>query len=178
MSLWLRRLVIVLALATIFHAAAIWLLPSGIVALFTARSTERFGINHVATQGLPTDQSRSVVRPSPDLLYAVCLYDVSDHPLILESDLPDNYWSLSLFAANSDNFFAVNDRQVQGPHPRYLLARDAKPSGLPPDLAGLPVIQAPSKTGVVLFRNLVLDPKAIEAAEVAQKSAKCTPVGG
>jgi uncharacterized membrane protein len=178
MKLWLRRIVLVLALAAIFHLGAIWLLPSGIVALFTTRSAQRFGVNHAATQSLPTDQSRSVVRPSPDLLYAVCLYDVTEHPLVLESDLPDNYWSLSLFAANSDNFFAVNDRHVQGRHPRYLLARDAKPAGLPPDVADLPVIQAPSRTGVVLFRNLVLDPKAMDAAEAAQHSARCTPVGG
>jgi uncharacterized membrane protein len=102
---------------------------------------------------------------------------VSDHPLVLESDLPDTYWSLSVFASNSDNVFAVNDRQLQTQHPRYLLARDAKPAGLPPDLAALPVIQTPSATGVVLFRNLVLDPKAMDAAETAQHSARCTPVG-
>jgi uncharacterized membrane protein len=176
MSLWLRRIGITLALAALFHAAAIWLLPSGIVALFTARSAGRLGINHAAALPLPTDLSRSVVRPSPDLLYAICLFDVTDRPLILESDLPDNYWSLSVFASNSDNVFAVNDRQVQGSHPRYLLARDAKPPGLPPDLAELPVIQTPSATGVVLFRNLLLDPKAMDAAEAAQSSARCTPV--
>jgi uncharacterized membrane protein len=176
MTLWLRRIGITLALAILFHAAAIWLLPSWIVALFTARSAGRLGINHAAALPLPTDQSRGVVRPSPDLLYAACLFDVTDRPLILESDLPDDYWSLSVFASNSDNVFAVNDRQVQGRHPRYLLARDAKPAGLPPDLAALPVIQAPSATGVVLFRNLVLNPNAMDAAEAAQKSARCTPV--
>jgi uncharacterized membrane protein len=176
MSLWFRRILIVLVLAAGFHAATLYALPSGIVALFTARSAGRLGINRTATQSLPTDQSRSVVRPSPDLLYAVCLYDVTSHPLLLESDLPDNYWSLSLFASNSDNFFAVNDRQVEGRHPRYLLARDAKPAGLPADLAGLPVILAPSPTGVVLFRNLVLEAAAADTAQAAQQSARCTSV--
>jgi uncharacterized membrane protein len=175
-SPWPRRILATLLLAAACHAATLWIVPSGVVALFTMRSAARFGINHASVQPLPTDQSRSVVRPSPDLLYAVCLYDVTDHPLLLESDLPDDYWSLSVFADNSDNAFAVNDRQAATRHPRYLLARAAKPAGLPPELADLPVIQAPSGTGVVLFRYLVLDHGAMEQAAAAQRSARCTPV--
>ncbi len=174
MSLWFRRILIVLVLAAGFHAATIYALPSGIVALFTARSAGRLGINRAATQSLPTDQSRSVVRPSPDLLYAVCLYDVTSHPLLLEAICRTITGSLSLFASIPTISLPSIDHQVESRHPRYLLARDAKPAGLPTDLAGLPVIVAPSPTGVVLFRNLVLDAAAADTAQAAQQSARCT----
>ena len=178
MSAWPPRILITLLLAAGFHAAAIWLAPRAIVYIFMTRATAQMGVNHAAALPLPTDKSHTVVRPSPDLLYAACLYDVGTQPLLLESDLPDTYWSLSLFAANSDNFFAVNDQQVKTRHPRYVLALEAKPAGLPAELADVPVIVAPTRNGVVLFRNLVLDPTAMADAETAEHSARCTPVGG
>jgi uncharacterized membrane protein len=178
MTPWPRRILVTLLLAAGFHAAAIWLVPRAIVHVFMARGAAQMGVNHATGGGLPNDRSRAVVRPSPDLLYAACLYDVSQHPLLLESDVPDTYWSLSLFAANSDNFFAVNDQQIQTRHPRYVLAQEAKPAGLPADLAGLPVIVAPTGRGVVLFRNLVLDPDVMTDAAAAQRSARCTPITG
>lgn len=176
MTLWLRRIAVVLVLAAGFHALAVWALPRMITTRVMSRGAVRMGINQAYAQDLPTDKSRLVVQPSPDLLYAICLYDISTAPLLLESDLPKDYWSLSVFALNSDNVFAVNDQQVQTRHPRYILARDAKPTGLPPDLADVPVIVTPSSLGVVLFRNLVLDPTDMADARAAQKSAKCTAV--
>jgi uncharacterized membrane protein len=178
MKPWPRRILITLALAVGLHAAAVWLVPRAIVATFIKRGAAQMGLNHANAGSLPTDRSRAVVRPSPDLLYAVCLYDVGQHPLLLESELPDSYWSLSLFAANSDNFIALNDRQIEHRPARYLLAADAQSNGLRPDLANLPVIVAPTAKGVALFRNLVLDPTAMTDAEAAQHSARCTPVGG
>jgi uncharacterized membrane protein len=178
MKPWPRRILVTLLLAAGFHAAAVWLVPRVIVHIFMSRAGAQMGVNHANELPLPTDKSRAVVRPSPDLLYAACLYDIGAQPLLLESDLPDTYWSLSLFAANSDNFFAVNDQQAKTRHPRFVLALDAKPAGLPVALADVPVIVAPSSKGVVLFRNLVLDPAAMTGAQAAQHSAGCTPIAG
>jgi uncharacterized membrane protein len=178
MRRWLARAGIVLLLAAAFHVGALWALPRLIVARVSSRMAANGEVNHAFGQSLPTAASRAVVKPSPDLLYAVCVFDLSTGSLLVEGDLPGGYWSLSAFAANSDNFFVVDDRQVQGNRARYLLAREAKPARLPAELAGVPVVVAPSAKGVLLFRILVLDPADMAAPLAAQRSARCTPVGG
>lgn len=178
MKHWLVQAAIVLLLAAGFHVVTIWAMPRVIVHRVTGRMAASGGINRTFSQGLPTERSRAVVKPSPDLLYAVCVFDLSDGPLLVEGDLPGGYWSLSAFAANSDNFFVVDDRQIQGRHARYVLASEAKPAGLPAELAAAPVIVAPSASGVLLFRILVLDPADMTAPLAAQQSARCTTVHG
>ena len=60
------------------------------------------------------ENARAIVRPSPDLLYAGCAFDLADGPLRIQATVPrDTYWSLSMFAANTDNFFVVNDRAAK-----------------------------------------------------------------
>jgi uncharacterized membrane protein len=178
MTRWLVRAGIVLLLAAGFHITAIWTLPRLIVQRVAGRMAASGGINRAFSQALPTAASRAVVKPSPDLLYAVCVFDLAAGPLLVEGDLPDGYWSLAAFAANSDNFFVVDDRQIQGRHARYVLATEAKPSGLPAELAAAPVIVAPSAKGVLLFRILVLDPAAMAEPLAAQRSARCAPIRG
>ena len=65
-----------------------------------------------------TDASqRRVVMPSPDLLYATCAFDVRQRPLRIQADpkLP-GYWSIALYAANSDNFFVLNVYTLNRPN--------------------------------------------------------------
>ncbi len=51
-----------------------------------------------------TDRSRKVVRPSPNLIYSACGFDLSESPLRIKAIIPDDtYWSVSMFALNTDN---------------------------------------------------------------------------
>ena len=51
--------------------------------------------------------------PSPDLLYSSILYDVSQHPLIIRTVIPQHtYWSISLYNSRTDNYFSLNDTQA------------------------------------------------------------------
>jgi uncharacterized membrane protein len=62
----------------------------------------------------PIDHThRRVVMPSPDLLYAVCAYDLADGPLriTLEGSYP-RYWSIALYNARSDNFLTLSRDDV------------------------------------------------------------------
>jgi hypothetical protein len=51
--------------------------------------------------------------PSPDLLYAVCAYDLVDGPLQikLQGDYP-RYWSIALYNSNSDNFLTISSDDI------------------------------------------------------------------
>jgi uncharacterized membrane protein len=73
--------------------------------------------------------SRRIVMPSPDLLYASCTFDVSTKALRIRAapDAP-GYWSIAPYAANSDNFFVLNDRQAAGGGTQLVCAPSAPAS--------------------------------------------------
>jgi uncharacterized membrane protein len=172
MKRWQRDLFVVAVAAGLLHLLFVWGLPRFIVMIARTRIARMAGPHQIHHAELPTASWRTVVMPSPDQLYSACAYDVSEHPLLLTADTADGYWSVSAFADNTDNFFALNDRQVRDHHARVTLTSD--PSYRDPE--GGQVVQVPTTKGVVLFRLLVLDKANLPALERIQHSARCTPV--
>jgi uncharacterized membrane protein len=96
-----------------------------------------------------TPDSRAIIRPSPDFAYSACAYDLTDGPLTLRVAPWRAYWSISLYAGNSDNYFVVDDREARNGVEVVLVRRlrDA-----PEDAAR--VVQSPSARGIALIRRL------------------------
>jgi uncharacterized membrane protein len=121
---------------------------------------------------LSTAASRLIVLPSPDLAYALCLYDLRDGPVDIDAQ-PDwpAYWSVALYADNTDNYLVRNDRIAAS---RPVHWRLALTKGTP--AAGRELVLAPSARGLVLMRVLVTD-RASQAATVAQaqRALQCVP---
>jgi len=116
--------------------------------------------------------ARWVVRPSPDLAYASCVYDLAHGPIAVRA-LPGadhGYLSLSVFAANTDNI-AVLDTQAQ---PQGISFALALPGQAVP--AGLPVVRATSTRGIILDRRLAPDAAAFAAADAARRADRCAPL--
>jgi uncharacterized membrane protein len=140
---------------------------------------DRAGWNVALPSGRPDHTSRGIVRPSPDLLYTVCLFDVSRGPVILTAPVQDSYVSLSGFAANTDNFFAINDSQV-APDAEGRKRFDAVLLGSVKGSASIPddatVVAAPTDRGIVLFRSLVRDDAQLDELYRMQARQLCTPL--
>ena len=122
--------------------------------------------------------ARTVVRPSPDLLYTACVFDVSERPLHITAPVQDSYVSIAGFAADTSNFFAINDAAVQpGPDGRksfdvVLTKRDAL--NIP---AGVRIITAPSDKGLILFRSLITNEVDLPRLQKNfQEKQLCTPL--
>jgi uncharacterized membrane protein len=177
-SPWYCRLEVLAAVALLTHVLVVWAIPYVIMAaLSMSRPAEERGTGPLFPPMTDATQRR-VVMPSPDLLYATCAFDVREHALRIQADpkLP-GYWSIALYAANSDNFFVLNDRQAAGaPVDLVLIGPDmAKPGALP---AGARLVKAPGGRGLLLMRVLVGDYAAErEAVEAARRSLRCTPLG-
>lgn len=139
----------------------------------------RRGINVALPAPRADARNQRVVRQSPDLVYTVCVFDVSEHPLHVSGPVQDTYVSLSGFAANTDNFFVINDRQIDtgaDGSRRFNVVIRGPASGdrrLPP---GARVIDAPTDRGMLLFRSLVPSEDALEAIYQFQARQKCSPV--
>ena len=117
-----------------------------------------------------TVESRNVPRPSPDLLYSVCIYDVSKKPLLITCPLPQGYWSASFYADNTDNFFAINDMQAKSDPVKLLLV--GKNSAIS-EAGDAITVRAQSDKGLVLIRMLVSDDKSLPALIDVQQKAAC-----
>lgn len=122
--------------------------------------------------------ARIVVRPSPDLLYTACVFDLSAGPLRLHTPVPPGYLSISGFAADTSNFFAVNDRDATVDadgrrHLDLLLTADAGVQAPP----GTRLIVSPSPRGLVLFRTLIVDDAQLPALRADyQMQQRCEPM--
>jgi uncharacterized membrane protein len=120
-----------------------------------------------------TWRSRSVVRPSPDLLYSICVYDLGATGAVHVSthDMPETYWSVSVFDADTNNFYAINDRQAKSGAADFILM----PQGKSTEASRLPVVAAPTSRGIVLFRTLVNDDADVARIDAARHNTACEP---
>lgn len=137
------------------------------------------GASNVALPAPRADaHARTVVRPSPDLLYTACVFDLGKGPLHITAPVQDGYVSVSGFGADSSNFFAVNDRNTpvaaDGRKRFDLLLTNGEPVTAP---EGARVIVSPSTRGLVLFRSLIPDEAALpQLIADYQVNQRCDPL--
>jgi uncharacterized membrane protein len=179
--LWLYRVSALAITVAVFHVAIVWLLPRLIMwRVMSGPIAQEIGGTNRASFPPPVDAtSRRIVMPSPDLLYAVCLLDLSGGPVRVTADpqWPD-YWSLALYGANSDNYYVLNDRQAAGkPVDLWVVAAGGN-AGAPQVPAGAQVVVSPSRKAFLLMRVLTGDYAAqADAVEKARRSLRCQAAG-
>jgi uncharacterized membrane protein len=168
---WLKWLAAAALLSAVIHVATVLAMPSAMILL--AQHKSGAVPNQIHHGGPVTAASREVVRPSPDLLYSACPFDVSLRPLRITAAVPDGYFSVSGFGDNTDNFFVINDRKMEGKRFSMILVA---PDDLKIASVTEPVVTAPSTRGVVLLRLLVKERSRIEALQKIQRQARCQPI--
>ncbi len=171
----MKKWILWTALATILFALAVHL---AVVAYIPYKVMDT--VMNVRFKDLPrntmnfgpptTVESRDVVRPSPDILYSICIYDVSKKPLLITCPLPEGYWSASFYADNTDNFFVINDRQARSNPVQLLLVGK---NNTATELANAITVKAQSDRGLVLIRMLVPDENALPSLIDVQQKAGC-----
>jgi uncharacterized membrane protein len=174
-------IVAALVVAAAVHVASVFALPHLIMARTMAGIARAAGgVNRIGHGQRPTAASRGVVRPSPDLLYSTCVYDLDAAHGALHvhaGGMPATYWSVSAFDADTDNFYVINDRKARGGGVDFLIIAP----GAFIDGTKLPVVVAPTRKGIVLFRTLIDDEAHVADIDRARHGAACepfTPVAG
>lgn len=163
-----------LLVAALVHMASVYALPRAIMML----AMTRLGAPNTMHVGRrPDATSRAVVRPSPDLLYATCPFDLSKGPLRVTAPVPHaNYWSVSAFDAATNNFFVKNDRQIAGNTIELLVVEHGQ--AWPPLDNALEriILFAPSEKGIILIRTVIDSDKQIPALAALLHAARCETV--
>ena len=94
-------------------------------------------------------------------------------PVRISAKPSKGYWSIALYARNSDNFFHLNDREVKGDRVELILS-DARDSvALRARYPDAIHVHPESSVGLLLARSLVLDANEMKAVIDARSSTRC-----
>lgn len=120
----------------------------------------------------PTAKARQIVMPSPDLVYSSCVYDLAKGPLRMQGNLPPagHYWSLSLYAHNTDNYFVLNDRELSDR--RFDVTLHPPSSRVAENQTA---VKSPSVTGIALIRMIQRREDDLAMIQASQQSTTCQP---
>ena len=175
-----RKFLVVTACVVILAAVGShWLVLQQVPKLAMSAVTDRIvsspggGYNILRPAPPVTPAARRVVRPSPDLIYSICVYDVSVGPVVMQMAPGPGYHSLSLYDADTNNFYAVNDREA-GENP-FQIVLSNKPNDKLVDGTDIQVV-TPTETGVALIRRQATPEAMLEASLDARKGDTCRPV--
>lgn len=122
-----------------------------------------------------TPQTQTIVRPSPDLAYAICLIDLSEGPVRLSVPTWPEYGSLSIFDASTDNIYAGSlDARIPGaPGTRTVFIQMEGQSVELPDDADLVTVNNPE--ALALIRRLAPSQGLYDAAAALVPVSTCGP---
>jgi uncharacterized membrane protein len=164
-------------LSAAVHYAAIIGYPYALMQGWHRRLVAEGARNHFVHGGTLTAKDRDrPKRGSPDLAYSAMAYDLADGPLRVTIPLTGQYMSVSLYAANTDNYFVINDRQARSGQFDFLLIGPETPSAPNPKSEDPPTVRAPNTKGVALLRFLVLRASEMDKIESVRKKIHCEAV--
>ncbi len=149
-------------------------LPNIIMEALYQRGGDANSYNSMVVAPSPDETARSVVRPSPDLSYASCIYNLGAGPLRIEAPVPERYWSMQFYQMNTDNYGGItNQRDEQNRVGTIVNVTLIGPDSNPADYSG-EVVQSPTQRGIVLLRSSNIgDDRESEDALV---QSRCGPV--
>ncbi|MEO1641743.1 MAG: DUF1254 domain-containing protein [Pseudomonadota bacterium] len=158
------------------HFLTLHLVPSVIMnATQTRLADQGLPPNQWAASPRMTPQTQTIVRPSPDLSYSICRFDVREGAVLIKAPGWDGYGSLSVFDARTNNVFVAN---LDGEDAGVLLYHPNRP----PKQEGRFYSRQNEETiafsgeGLALIRRLAPDAETHERAVDLVDQAVCAPV--
>lgn len=173
MSGWGKYAVLALIVAVATHIVAIFATPTVLMDV----AMQRLGAPSSHGDGWHlgervTQNSRTIVRPAPDFAYSACVYDLSRGSYSIHVAPWRDYWSLSLYGANSDNFYVIDDREAHDGASIVLV----RMGSAPPDHAQNVVFSA-TERGIAIIRRLAPTPDSYSDVRSITSADSCTGLG-
>jgi uncharacterized membrane protein len=132
--------------------------------------------NQFAFGEMATADNQPIVRPSPDLSYSTCVFDVSNGPVLIDiAPVPDHYWSVSIFDARTDVAAVRSDRDTGGKPARLRLIH-WQPNMKVKRLIGYEDVMLKHDRGIALIRILLANPDEFSAIDAIRRKSTCKQV--
>ncbi|MEP3421637.1 MAG: DUF1254 domain-containing protein [Erythrobacter sp.] len=159
-----------LLIAVIGHVSVLHFAPNIIMDRAMTMLERRGAELHTFFHGeRTTPQSQSVVRPSPDLAYSVCLFDLEqlDAGLEVRMAATPNYASLSFFDDQTNNFKTIRGNGEE------ITVTLASPDTT---ISDAETIVSPSRKGLILIRRLAPTAEDFRLVSAISQNDFCRPV--
>ena len=177
MKSFLTGLAAFLVTGALAHFVVLNALPGQIMSKVRDRMMEG-GLAENAWRMTPrtSPETQTVVRPAPDLAYAICLIDLSEGPVELMAPSWPDYGSLSVFAATTDNVYAGSlDARASGTPivRRVIVAMDGQAV---PEIGSADVVRVKQPEALALVRRLAATQDAYDTAAALMPESSCKPL--
>ena len=174
----MQRHLLTLAIFLVALAAGFWIALNAIPGVIMNKAMTRIaaatgGAGEVRHAPRLREDNQTIVRASPDILYSVCVFDLSEGDYRIAAPWPadGNYASVSFYDARTNNFAVISDRDATGPGTEVTLARDS-------NVAGADTIVAPADRGLALYRRVIDADTDLAAADAERRGFTCSRLSG
>jgi len=166
---WVAPFVFCAVAAAFAYQATLLATPFALMRAAAAKAGKGLPVNRFAFGPMVTAANQTIVRPSPDLSYSLCVFDVSRGPVLVRTEpIPGHYWSVSVFDARTDVVAVRSDRDTGGKAAMLALVKPGQRA--PADYE--PVRMAYDR-GVVLIRILLADKAEFPAIDALRRKSTC-----
>jgi len=166
---WIGPPLLGLLLAVAAWQATMVAVPGVLMALAVRRVSQAGAIDRFTHAPLATAASRAIVRPSPDLAYSSCPFDLSKGTLLIDAvPVAAPYWSLSIFDAQTNVALVRNGAAAK--YQPFHIAVIAPGQAAP---AGYEAISVEGRRGIALVRILIDQRDRFPAIDQERRATTC-----
>lgn len=170
MKRWLVPALLFIATVLAAYSASFALVGFGLMEGAIRRLSTGNGVNTMRHGNLSSPDNQPIVRPSPDLAYSSCPFDLSGGPVLVSvTPVAGRYSSLSIFDARTDVVFVRNDVQALGRPYQIAIAREGQ--AVP---SGIETVRVNYDRGIALIRLLLASPAEITSLDAVRRQSTCT----
>jgi uncharacterized membrane protein len=166
---WALPMIAFLGIGALAYQATLLATPFALMRLAAAKAGTGLPLNEFRFGPMTTAANQTIVRPSPDLSYSLCVFDVSNGPVLVRAEpIPGRYWSISIFDARTDVAAVRSDRDTGGKPALLALVR---PGQQAPD--GYEAVPVGYDKGIVLIRILLADKAEFATIDALRQKSFC-----
>lgn len=166
-----------LLLGGIIHIAIVFLVPFYAPNDAWARVATFGDDGAFHTLPVPEAGSEPLSLLDPRMVHAVCRFSLSDGPVRVRADLPDEFWSVAVFDRRGRNVYNLNDRAAERARLDMAILTPVQMAQLrqdpPASLETAIVLELPVETGFILLRAFVPDDSVMPTVLAALRGADC-----
>jgi uncharacterized membrane protein len=173
-----RLLATAILLGGIVHISATFIAALSTTGQAYRQLADRLPANSMVVQPLQAPGRQILPFLPPDMLYAMCRYDLSAGSVAVSASVLDAGWALSVHTPDGRNLYVLPGQPRRRTDVSFMIVPSSPDAHLPPrrDSAADTQIASPTIEGVVILRAPIRGLAWMTETEVALQTATCTPV--
>ena len=136
-------------------------------------------LNKMVVLAPPAPGSQILPYLPPDMLYAMCRYELTGGPIALTAAVAGPGWSLSLHTPQGDNFYVLPGNLLQGGEVSFLLVAGGAAEAAQQQRRASPTdtqVASPTTEGLIVVRAPIIGLAWLAQTDALLRRSNCTQV--